>query len=451
MQAEQPQDAWPRARLAVVVALITAIIGLVASVGADARWLAALGRIIVARGSVPVGVPFAAAPSTHWANTLVLAELVFDALERGLGDRGLIIAQLVAVAAGLALLARDARAEGASAFGTSSALAIAAIGSLASLAIVRSQLFSLVLFPAMVALLRAEHRQPSRRIWLALPLLALWSNLHGAAISGVVVLWIYLALDRARDDRWTTIGGGIGALVALCVTPAGIRTVDYYHGLVTNVAASRGVALWTPLGSGPLDALTIVAALLLAVRLRRRRPPAWELVTLVVLAALTVKAGRDGVWLLFFLVAPAAHTTRAKREWNGLLPIGAAVAVALLAFDVGHRAHEPGASPAIVARALALAHGSPILADAIPAEQVALRRGRIWAGDPLDAFPHPVQGTYLDWLADNGAADRALANQAIRVVLVTRGSAAERSTQADRAFRLVARDRTASIYVRAST
>lgn len=441
---------WSVARLAVVVALITAVIGLLVVVGADARWLAALGRSIVARGSIPDGIPFAAAPSGHWANALVLAELAFDGLEHVSGDRGLVLAQIVAVAGALSILACDARAGGAGSMGTSSALALAAIGSLGSLAVARVQLFSLVLFPLMLALLRSEQRQPSRRILLALPLLALWSNLHGAALLGLAVLWAYLACSRVRTDPVMAIAVGLGALVALCITPAGVRTIDYYSGLVSNVAAQRGVGLWAPLGASPLDLLMIAAALALGFRARRGHPALWELIVIAVLAALTIKAARDGVWLLFALVAPAAHSTRIRREWNGLLPIGAALALALLAFDIARPLHVTGSSPALVRRAVALAHGTPILADAIGAEQVALAGGSIWTGNPLDAFSHRVQGEYLDWLAGTARGRAALANRRVTVVLVGAGTAALSLTRACGAFVAVAHDGTGAVYVRRS-
>jgi hypothetical protein len=436
------------ARLAVVVALITGVVGLVAVVGADARWLAALGGVIVRRGTVPTGVPFAAAPTQHWANTLVLAELAFDALEQALGDRGLVLAQLIAVALALSVLACDARAGGADSFGTASALALVSLGALASLGVARVQLFSLVAFALLLALLRAQQRRPSRGIYLALPLLALWSNLHGAALAGLVVLWAHLALSRFARDRVGAIAVAVAAPVAICLTPAGVRTVDYYYGLVTNVAAQRGVGLWAPLGSSPLDLLLIAATILLLIRCRRQRPPLWEIVVVVVLAALTVKASRDGVWLLFVLVAPAARSSRVKRQWHGLLPIGAAVAVALLAFDLARPLKQPGASAALVRRAVALARGTPILADAIGAEQVALAGGRIWAGNPLDAFSHRVQGSYLDWVAGAPDGRVALANPQVNVVLVSRGSSAQSLTSDDLGFVEVAADRRATIYER---
>jgi hypothetical protein len=438
-------------RLAVVVGLITAVSALVATVGADARWLAALGHIIGHRDAVPAGVPFAAAPTGHWQNTLVLAELAFDGLESALGDRGLIIAQLVAVAASLTVLACDARADGGDSFQVAGALSLAAVGSLGSLAVARVQMFSLVMFALLLALLRQQQRAPGRRIYLALPLLALWSNLHGVALLGLGILWTYLALSRFRRDRARAVAVALVAPLAMCLTPAGLHTLDYYRGLVTNVAAQRGAGLWAPLGTGPLDLLLIACALILLISLRHRRPSLWEAVVIVALAVLTVKAARNGVWLLFFLVGPASRRERphpVTREWNGLLPIGALAAVALLALGLVRAGDRAMVGGHVVDRAVALAHGTPILADATQAEQVALAGGRIWAGNPLDAFSHRVQSVYLDWLAGDAAGRSALRNAAIRVVLVTRGSAPGALVATEPGFIPVAHNGDRLIYVR---
>jgi hypothetical protein len=438
-------------RLAVVVALISALAALIATVGADARWLAALGHIIVERGRIPSGVPFAAAPTGHWPNTLVLAELMFNSLESTLGDRGLIAAQILAVAGAMTVLALDARTAGGDSFRVSGALALAALGSLPMLGVARVQLFSLVLFPVLLALLRAQERSPSRRIYLALPLLALWSNLHGAALLGLGILWVYLGFSRFAHDRASAIVVALAAPVAMCFTPAGIRTIAYYQGLLNNVAAQRGVDLWAPLGTGPLDLLLIACALALLIRLRHARPALWELVAIAILGALTVKASRNGVWLLFFLVAPACRGGRkdaVRREWNGLLPVGALAAVALLVVSFAHAPMRARLSDALVQRAIALAHRTPILADGIPAEQVALAGGRIWVGNPLDAFSSRAQGLYLDWLQGDASGRAALANPAISVVLVTRGSASQALTAADPSFVAVSRTPRGVIYVR---
>jgi hypothetical protein len=451
---------WERARVAVTVALLTGLVGLAVTVGADARWLAALGAVIVRRGGVPAGVPFAAAPQAHWANPLVLAELAFHLLETSLGDRGLILAQLACVAAALAIAAADALATarsrgGARAWAVPAALALVTIGALPSFAIARVQMFSLVLFPALVALLRAESRRRSRRIWLALPLLALWSNLHGAVLSGLLVLAVYLVLDRIRHQRVTALMILIAAPLAICVNPAGLGEARYLQGLVTSVAAQRGAGMWGPLGSSPFDPVTVVAAVLLAIGIARSaRPRLWELVVLAILAALTVKAARDGVWLLLFMLAPSIRTARARkrsaRTWNGLVPVGAVLALMLLVVATARVPRQTGASRQAVAAAIRLAAGRPILADAIPAEQLALAGAQIWVGDPLDAFTRATQVAYLDWIA--GTATRAAlgleADPRIGAILVSAGSAAARLAAADPALVAADSDATAIVFVR---
>ena len=442
------------------VALIVALAALLAKIGADAQWLAALGHVIASRHVIPAGVPFAAAPTGHWPNALVLAELVFNALERTLGDRGLMLAQLLAVGAAMTVLSRDARAAGANTRATSAVLLVAAVGALPSLAIARVQMFSLVLFPVLVMLLRAEARSPSRRLWLVLPLLALWSNLHGAALLGLAVVLAYVLLVRLRQQPLTAVGVGLLAPLALCLTPALGSTLSYYHGLLTNVAAQRGQGMWGPLSlHAPLDIVLLLAALALAVRVWRARPQLWEWVVLAALAVATVEASRNGVWLLFFLVAPAARAAKAAtaenaaapaRTWEGLVPLAALASIALIAFTIVRGPTAQGATTGLVAQAIGLAHGSPVLAAGGVDEQVALQGGRIWVGNPIDAFSRPDQAAYLDFLQGSAGGRQALTAQ-VRIVLVTRGSRSQALMNATHEFALVDRDRGAAIYERLAT
>jgi hypothetical protein len=412
-----------RVVLATAIAAIVALAALQSRIGSDAQWLAALGHVIVHRHAIPTGVPFAASPTGHWPNSLVLAELIFDGLVAALGDRGLMLAQLIAVAGALLILARDARGGGAEGIGVGAALLLAAAGSLPSLAIARVQLFSLVLFPALVALLRSQSRAPSRRIWLAVPLLALWSNLHGVALLGLGVVLAYLLLERARRDPALSAAVGIASAVALCLTPALARTVDYYHGVVTNAAAQRGAGMWGPLSvSSPLDIVLAVSAVVLIVRVWRARVTRWEWCVIAALVLLTVRADRNGVWLLFFVVAPAARALSPVRTLRMLMPVVALLSAVAIVFSVVRGPLAAGASSSLVHGAVALADGSPVLADGSVDEQVALYGGRIWAGNPIDAFSHAVQTTYLDWLAGDAAGADAV-TRSVRVVLVSRGSA----------------------------
>jgi hypothetical protein len=437
-----------RVVLATSIALLVALAALLGRIGSDAQWLAALGRVIAHRHAVPAGVPFAAAPTGHWHNPLVLAELIFAGLHSVLGARGLMDAQLLAVAGGLALLARGARAEDAEPIGVGAALLIAGVGMMPSLAITRVQLFSIVLFPALLALLRSQARWTSLRIWWVVPLLALWANLHGAVLLGFAVTAAYLIFDRGRRDPWLALVVLLASAAALCATPAGLHTLDYYRGLLTNVAAQRGVGEWGPLSpTSPLDIVMVIAALLLLWRVWRARPSLWEIVVLLALAALTVHADRDGVWLLMVAVAPAARELNPARSLRMLTPVAALLAVAVLAVSLARGPAPAQASPHLLRTAIALAHGSPILADGTMQEEVPLAGGRIWAGDPLDAFSHHVQVAYLDWLAGDPAGARALRPR-IRIALVTPGSATNRLMRRHGGFRVVRRSPTALLYER---
>jgi hypothetical protein len=447
-----------RARLAVTsawwgplelaVALGAALAAVAGTIGADARWLPALGRIIIDRGEIPDGVPYASAPSAGWHNVPVLAELILRGVTGVAGDRGFLLAQVVAVATALAILSWDLRRAGADDLGGALVLLVVIVGALSVLVIVRSQLFSLVLFPVLVALLRAEARSPSLRIWLIPPLLAVWSNLHGAVLVGLAVAAAYLIFERGRRQPLVAVLVLAASALALCATPALQHTPDYYRGLVGNEAARRGEALWAPLSfTSAFDLLLLAAAIVLLVLAARGRPGLWEAIALAGLAVLTVKTARSGVWLLFFAAVPAARNLdlgpgRERRLTKPLLAFTVAVAL----FGLVRGPLPSGAGKPLLDDAVRRASGMPILAEAIPAEQVALAGGRVWMSNPLDAFSHRDQRAYLDWLAGRSAGDAAL--RRARVVLVIRGSEAAKRVGHSHAFRRVARDANAGLYVR---
>ncbi len=431
----------------VVAASVCALLAFFGAVGGDARWLAALGRTIVAHGAVPDGVPYATASSAGWPNVPVLAELAFHGLETSLGDRGLMLAQIAAVGIALSILAAGMRADGVSA-ASPLVLVLVVVGSIPALAVARSQLFSLVLFPVLLALLRSETRRPSRRIWLLVPLVALWSNLHGAVLAGLAVAAAYLLLERSRREPVVALSVLGSCVAALALTPALAGTADYYRGILANEAARQGIGFWAPLGfHAPLDLLLVASGLTLLALAARSRPPAWEIAALAGLAALTVHAERSGVWLLFLAALPAARGFPARRPARrvGRLVFVPVAVVGLVGVVRGPLPAQAGHE--LVAAAIVHAGGSPILADGVPAEQIALAGGRIWVANPLDAFRRADQRLYLDWLEGRPAGDAALART--RVVLVMRESPAQRRMAAQRTFRELIADKRAVVYVKA--
>src|SRR5207244_3693363 len=189
---------------------------------------------------VPSGVPYAAAPSVDWVNVPVLGELVFHALQAVGGDRGLLLAQLVAVSLTLTLLALGMRALGAPDAASAAVLVLVFFAAFPSFIIVRAQLFSLVLFCVALLLLRAESREPTRRVWLLVPLIVLWANLHGAVLVGLAVVASYLVLERARREPVVAASVLAACCAALFLTPALAASGKYYLGVLRSEAAQRG-------------------------------------------------------------------------------------------------------------------------------------------------------------------------------------------------------------------
>jgi hypothetical protein len=434
------------------VALSAGGCALLGSVGADARWLAALGRTIMAQGSIPSGVPYAAAPSLDWVNVPVLGELVFHALEVVGGDRGLLLAQLVAATAALALLAVGMRALDAPDAARATVLLLVFFAGVPSFIIVRAQLFSLVLFCVLLLLLRAEARKPSRGVWLLVPLIALWANLHGAVLVGLAIAAAYLVLERFRREPIVAVCVLAACGGALFLTPAFAASGNYYLGVLRSEAAQRGEGMWAPLSfDKPFDVLFIVLAIPLLVFALRSGLRVWELACVAAFTVLTLHAGRNAIWLLFLVAAPAAHGLGKRYLRDVTVPrrtlvLCAWIPVAFLAVGVLQTPHQGGAGKRVRGEAARAAAGKPILADGIDAEQFALDGRRVLIANPLDAFSRRDQRLYLDWLDASPTGDALL--RGIGAVVVTRGSPPQQRLERDRSFRRGAMDTKAVMYVR---
>jgi len=443
-----PTQTW------LVAAFGAALCALAAHVGADARWFAAVGASIAHTGAIPRSIPYASAPGLAWHDAPALGQLAFHALESRLGDRGLILAQVLAVATALSAVAFDLERAKARDGAGAAVLAACIVAVPASFLVARAELYSLALFPVLVVLLRAETRRRTNGIWLAVPLLALWANLHGGVLIGFALLAAYLVIERARREPLVSLGVLGASAAALLATPALLHTVDYYAGVLQGAASAEHYGLWAPLSfHDPLDVLLVALALPLLVAALRRRPAAWEMAVLIAFGALTVDAHRNGLWLVLFAATPAARAFGAgvPRPWlsRRVALVCLSVPVAMLVLGFVRPVPVDGAGEPLLREAAAAAHGAPILAEPVAAEQLALRGDRIWIGNPLDAFAPREQRLYLDWLQGRPAGDALLRGPA-GVALVERGSVAQRRLAASRSFHELARDAHAVLYARRS-
>src|SRR5205085_584542 len=67
----------------------------------------------------------------------------------------------------------------------------------------RAQSLAILFYVLLVWLLIRESHHPSRKIFLAVPLLVLWANVHGTAVTGALLVVLYgiaYAVERRRED-----------------------------------------------------------------------------------------------------------------------------------------------------------------------------------------------------------------------------------------------------------
>jgi hypothetical protein len=266
----------------------------------------------------------------------------------------------------------------------------------------RAQSFAMPLFALLVWLLARDVRTPDRRIWLVIPLLALWANLHGSVLlaSALVLLRCAIAVgEAARARDWPSLRRplalGVAAALAPLATPYGPAMVSYYTGTATNGAFTKYVTEWqgTTLRAWPayflFAAVALVAVLRPEIRLRL-----FDKLCLVVLVIAGIDATRNIVWLPLACVvllpaglagwSPESAIRSRLRPVLVLITLAGAVGVGILAADTSTAKLEkpwPDAQAAALVR-VATAHPSyRVLSDEGYADWLVWRypslRGRV--------------------------------------------------------------------------
>jgi hypothetical protein len=189
---------------------------------------------------------------------------------------------------------------------------IVGIGALA----LRAQLFGIVCFILVVALIADRRERP--RLAFVVPLVVLaWTNLHGSFFlgGGAAALAFFADLRAPAATRWQSAAILALAAAASAVTPFGPGSWSYAAGLSTNGDVARLVTEWqrtSPLSfEGGLFYFSVLVATLVLVAARRRDgrwPSAPGLLWLGGLIVVGAWAERGVVWWAFgapVVLAPA--------------------------------------------------------------------------------------------------------------------------------------------------
>jgi hypothetical protein len=235
-------------------------------------WLTLLGGRELVRHGFMHGDQWAVLTQGQaWVDQQWLAQLAFWGLTRLGGIRLDLLAAVVLLLVPYALAVALACRRGASPI---SIAPFAILPGVAFSQFLRAQLFSQLLIVPLIALLSAESRRPSRRVYLVFPLLVLWANLHGVALLGAALVAL-LGLAKLAEARRPSARAAL-LLVApwpcLLVTPYGIATVGYYRSLLGSSVLRQTSAEWMAPTFLSLNGLPLFVLAAIAIALVVRRP-----------------------------------------------------------------------------------------------------------------------------------------------------------------------------------
>jgi hypothetical protein len=216
------------------------------------------GRELLAHGSLPPNNIYSySAPNFRWLHHEWLSEVLMSALFDRYGPLGLKLLKFVCAAGTISFIVL-AESET-----TAPATVQALVTLLAALILVpafqfRPQMFDLLLLSAIIAMLARHNWRGSAPLWIAIPILAIWSNLHGGFFVGLVAMGTYSAAIFLSD---IVIGRGPRReLVIAAITAAAAASTlctflipsarDSWHTLIfslMNQTTHTDIVDWKPL------------------------------------------------------------------------------------------------------------------------------------------------------------------------------------------------------------
>ena len=204
---------------------------------------------------------------------------------------------------------------------------------------IRAQMLALPLYTGLLWLLASEVRRPTRRIWLALPLLVVWANVHGSVALGALLVMLLGAYELVarRGATWPrSLALLLVAPLAVLATPYGpLETARYYHLLLVDPPFAGRVTEWT--WSDPaVDTMffyALAAIAIVLVWLGRRRLTLFDIAVLALTFVGAVNAIRGIVWFalacMIFVPVAIGHRLESKNPGEPRRGLNLGIAVGL--------------------------------------------------------------------------------------------------------------------------
>jgi hypothetical protein len=322
-------------------------------------WYAVLGGHEIVHHGLPAGDTLTIwTHGQQWVDQQWLGQLFFYGLYAAGGIKLALFGHAAAASAAFALAIVFARRHGGS-VRTICWLAVPTIfliiwGSWNA----RAQSLAFVLFVGLIWLLVADARAQSRRVLLVFPILILWANVHGSAVTGallVALAGLSYGFDRHKDawQSWLPRAAMLcGAPIAcLAASPYALKLPEYYRDVLINPGFRDYIHEWQPTTPGfqtaPFYLLAFIAVWL--VGRRGERFSSFEKVVLVATILIGLQSLRGVIWFAFaaFMLLPSllgggeqkpAGSTARLRFASGAL---AALSVLVVAATVATVAAKP--------------------------------------------------------------------------------------------------------------
>lgn len=167
----------------------------------DAGWHIRLGEIAIAAGALPQTDPFSFTMAGRvWFAWEWLSDLILGAVHQAGGLPAVVFLAGAVIAATAALTLRYMLWLGVNLFlAVGATMLIGGVSTMHWLA--RPHMFTWGLLLATVWLLEADRRRPSKRVWVLVPMVAVWVNLHGGFVAALVIIGVFCA-GVALEQLW---------------------------------------------------------------------------------------------------------------------------------------------------------------------------------------------------------------------------------------------------------
>ena len=322
-------------------------------------WYTLLAGRLVDRSGLPHHNTLTVLAHGHtWVDQQWLGQLLFYGLWTAGGWGLSLVAVTLLYVAAFAVLAAATRLGGAS----ERSVALVTAGGLStgiSNTVLRTQVAAYVLCAIVLALLLADERKPGRRVFLFIPILVLWANVHGSVLVGAGLVALYGAVSgasviRRREASVVRLLRPAALVVVpwLCslASPYGFALAGYYRHFSSSSALQHTITEWAPssIRSQPFF-FVVLGAVLFVVFRQRAALGLFAQLAILATAIGGLLANRNIVWfaLVSAALVPAAvdelwppHPSERRPRANRMIVIATGALVVIVAGWAGTRSRS---------------------------------------------------------------------------------------------------------------